>query len=380
MLKSYKTEINPTKEQIQKINRTIGTCRFIYNFYLAHNKEIYDKEKKFISGFSFSKWLNNDFIPNNQEYLWIKDVSSKAVKQSIMNGEKAFKKFFKKESKFPRFKKKNKSDVKVYLPKNNKTDWVVERHRVKIPTLGWTRLKEKGYIPANTNIKSGMVSTKAGRYYVSVLVEECEQNKPNEICNNPIGIDLGVKEFAVCSNERKYKNINKTKEVKKLKKKLKREQKCLSRKYENKKGEATKKNIQKQVLKVQRVHQRLTNIRTNYINQVVNEIVKTKPSYITIEDLSVRSMMKNRHLSKAISSQKFYEFRAKLEVKCKENNIELRIVDRWYPSSKLCHKCGNIKTDLKLSDRVYKCECGYEADRDFNASLNLRDAETYRVA
>ena len=307
-------------------------------------------------------------------------MSSKAVHKSIMNGEKAFKKFFKKQSRFPRFKKKNKSDVKAYFPKNNKTDWEVERHRVKVPTLGWIRLKEKGYIPTNSNVKSGTISIKAGRYYISVLVEEHESNKPNEIYNNPIGIDLGVKEFAICSDGNKYKNINKTKEVKRLEKKLKREQRCLSRKYGNKKGVATKKNIQKQLLKVQRIHQRLANIRTDYINQVVSEIVKTKPSYITIEDLNIRSIIKNKHLSKQIISQKFYEFRTKLEAKCKENNIELRIVDRWYPSSKLCHECGCIKHDLNLSDRVYKCECGYEADHDFNASLNLRDVETYRIA
>ena len=154
MLKSYKTEINPTQEQKQKINRTIGTCRFIYNFYLAHNKEIYEKESRFVSGYDFSKWLNNKFIPNNPEYLWIKDVSSKAVKHSIMDGDKAFKRFFKKQSRFPKFKKKGRNNVKAYFPKNNKTDWLIERHRLKIPTLGFVQLKEKGYIPTNAKVMS----------------------------------------------------------------------------------------------------------------------------------------------------------------------------------------------------------------------------------
>ena len=202
-----------------------------------------------------------------------------------------------------------------------------------------------------------------------------------------LGIDLGVKEFAVVSNGIVKKNINKTTKVKRFEKQLKREQRCLSRKYENLKkrnqkgkGEATRNNIQKQMLKVQKLHHRIEKIRTNYIHQCVNEIVKTKPSYIAIEDLNVKGMMKNRHLSKAVASQKFYEFRRKLEVTCKELGIELRLVDRWYPSSKLCNKCGRIKKDLKLSDREYLCECGYCADRDYNASLNLRDAKTYKIA
>ena len=390
LLKSYKTEINPTNEQKLIIHRTIGVCRYLYNFYLAHNKEVYEQEKKFISGMDFYKWLNNVYLKENPEYLWIKEVSSKATKQSVMNADKAFRRFFKGQSRFPRFKKKNKSDVKMYFVKTDaKTIIPCERHRIKIPTLGWMRLKEKGYIPIKSSthtIKSGAVSYHAGRYYVSVLVEE----KPKEIAkpvNKGLGIDLGIKDFMIASNGITKKNINKTASMKKLEKKLKREQRCLSRKYEdlkkrnNKiKGGATRQNIQKQVLKVQKLHQRIDNIRTDYINKCVNEVAKTKPSYITIEDLNVKGMMKNRHLSKAVSSQKFYEFRTKLEVKCKELGSELRIVDRWYPSSKLCHKCGRIKKDLKLSDRKYICECGYHADRDFNASLNLRDSKTYKIA
>ena len=375
-------------EQIQKINQTIGTCRFIYNFYLAHNKETYEKEKKFVSGMDFSKWINNEFIPNNKNYKWIKEVSSKSVKQSIMNAEKAFKRFFKHQSGFPGFKKKGKSDVKMYFVKtDSKVIIPCERHRIKIPTLGWVRIKEKGYIPTNSEthtIKSGSVSCRAGRYYVSVLVEEIQKDQP--ILNDfGIGIDLGIKEFAITSNGIIKKNINKTATVRKLEKQLKREQRCLSRKYDDykkrkKKGEATRQNIQRQQLKVQKLHQQIENNRTDYVNKCVNEIVKTKPSYITIEDLNVSGMMKNRHLSKAVASQKFYEFRTKLETKCKENGIELRVADRWYPSSKLCHECGCIKKDLKLSDREYNCDCGYHTDRDYNAALNLRDAKTYKIA
>ena len=271
----------------------------------------------------------------------------------------------------------------MYFVKNNPKDCRCERHRLNIPTLGWVRIKEKGYIPITKDgwkIKGGTVSIKAGRYYVSVLVE-IPDAKIADNSNDGIGIDLGLKDLAIVSNGKTYKNINKSARIKKLEKKLRREQRCLSRKYENlKKGESTQKNIQKQKLKVQSLHHKIDNIRTDYINKSIAEIVKTKPSYITIEDLNVSGMMKNRHLSKAVASQKFYEFRIKLQAKCKELGIELRIVDRWYPSSKLCHECGCIKKNLKLSDRKYICECGYKADRDFNASLNLRDAVTYKIA
>ena len=202
-----------------------------------------------------------------------------------------------------------------------------------------------------------------------------------------MGIDVGIKDFAICSNNKVYKNINKTSKVKKIEKKLKREQRKLSRKYESlkirnkkEKGEATHQNIQKQIFRVQKLHQRLSNIRTDYINKTLSSIVKQKPSYITIEDLNVSGMMKNKHLSKAIASQKFFEFRTKLISKCKENNIELRIVDRFYPSSKTCSSCGEIKKDLKLKDRVYKCNCGLIINRDLNASIKLKNAKKYKTA
>lgn len=331
----------------------------------------------------FSKWLNNDYLPQHEELSWIKEVSSKSVKQSIINAYGAYQKFFKKQSKFPKYKKKGKSDVKMYFVKTDAKSIIhCERHRIKIPTLGWVRLKEKGYIPTTKSglvIRSGTVSKKAGRYYVSVLVD-VPQKEVERPTNQGIGIDLGIKDLAICSDKQVFENINKSKEVKRLEKKLKREQRSLSRMYENnKKGESTQKNIQKQKRKVQRVYHRLYNIRTDYINKTIAKIVKTKPSCITIEDLNISGMMKNKHLSKAISQQKLYEFRTKLINKCHQNNIELRIVDRWFPSSKICNCCGKIKKDLKLSDRTYICDCGYVEDRDYNASLNLRDCKDYQI-
>lgn len=383
MLRSFKTEINPTDEQIIKINKTIGVCRFIYNFYIAHNKELYENGEKFMSGRRFNVWLNNEYLPNNPDKIWIKDVYTKAVAKSMEDAYVAFNRFFMHKSRFPRFKKKNKSDVKMYFVKNNKTDCLVERHRIKVPTLGWVRLKERGYIPTSKDgfiVRSGTISCKAGRYYTSVLVDI--QKQDTEISNNfGIGIDLGLKNLAICSDGSIYHNINKTNNVEKVEKRLKREQRKLSRKIVVKrKGEVCRENFVKQKLKVQKLYQRLTNIRTDYLNKTIHSIVKTKPAFIVIEDLNVSGMMKNRHLSKAVAQQKFFEFKTKLVHKCKEYNIELRVVDRWYPSSKLCHDCGHINRDLKLSDRTYRCsECGYIEDRDINASLNLRDANTYTV-
>lgn len=384
LLKSFKTEINPTEEQKARIRRTIGTCRYVYNFYLGHNKALHDNGEKFMTGKSFSLWLNNEYIPDNPDKTWIREVYSKAVKKSIEDGCTAFTRFFKHQSDFPKFKKKGKSDVKMYFVRNNPKDCQCERHRLKIPTLGWVRIKEKGYIPTTKDgymIRSGTVSVKAGRFYVSVLVEIPDVNIDNN-SNEGIGIDLGLKDLAIVSNGKTYRNINKSAGLKKLEKQLIREQRSLSRKYENlKKGESTQRaNIQKQRLKVQKLHHKMDNIRTDYINKTIAEIVKAKPSYITIEDLNVKGMMKNRCLSKAVASQKFYEFRTRLKAKCDENGIELRVADRFYPSSKTCHHCGSVRKNLKLSDRIYRCECGYVADRDLNAALNLKDAKTYRIA
>lgn len=380
--RAYKIEINPTKEQALKINKTIGTCRYVYNLYLAKNKECYENDGSFMSGYDFSKWLNNEYLQDND--VWIKEVSSKAVKQAIMNGNTAFKRFFKGESRFPRFKKKRNQNIKAYFPKNNKTDWTIERHRIKIPTIGWMRLKEFGYLPSNPKVISGTVSKQGDRYYVSVLCEVADMDVAYQLSNEGIGLDLGIKSFAITSNGKTYKNINKTQQVKKYERKLRREQRSLSRKYENKKrkrGETATNgaNIRKNILRVQKAHAKLANVRLDYIKKIANELVKSKPMYITIEDLNISGMLKNKHLSKAVANQCFYTFKVYLTDKCKQYGIELRAVDRWYPSSKKCSSCGNIKSDLKLSDRHYSCECGCEMDRDYNASLNLKNALKYKI-
>lgn len=382
MRKAYKTEILLSDMQQQKVKQTIGVCRYIYNLYLHTAQEHYKETGKHLTGYDFSKWLNNVYTKEIEP--WIKEVSSKSVKQSIMNGDRAFKRFFKGVSQFPRFKKKKNQDVKAYFPKNNSTDLTVERHRIKIPTIGWVRLKEYGYIPTRAEVKSCTISCKAGRYFISVLCEEDAIRTDEAPEHDGIGIDLGISTFAVCSHHVEFETINKTKRVIQLEKQLKRQQRKLSRSYEQnkqrKRGEFCAKNRQKQQIVVQKLHARLANIRQQYIRYVVSTLVKTKPMYFTIEDLNVKGMMQNRHLAKAIAQQGFYTFKEWLLAKCLEHKIELRLVNRWYPSSKQCSSCGIKKAELSLSERIFSCDhCGTVLARDFNASLNLKHAKEYTV-
>ena len=384
MYKALKIELKLTKEQKIQVNKTIGTERFIYNEYVKYNQEQYELGNKFVSAFDFSKYINNVYLPNNPDKKWIKDVSSKSVSKAMVYGEKAFKNFFKGLSGFPVFKKKGKNELGAYFVKDNKKDFEFYRHKIKIPTLKFVRVKEYGYIPKNANIKSGTISKIADRYFLSLVMEVDDIVKTENKSIKGLGVDLGIKDTAVCSDGRIFKNINKTKKVKKLKKKIKREQRKMSRSIEYSKSNKIKlkecKNFNKKKLKVQRLFYRLNCIRYDYNNKIVNEITRTKLKYITIEDLKVSNMMKNKHLSKAIQEQNFYAIRTKLINKCKERNIELRLVDTFYPSSKTCSCCGEIKKDLKLNDRIYKCcNCGLEIDRDYNASINLEKAQVYKV-
>ena len=399
MLKAFKTEIAPTREQKGKIIRSIGIARFLYNHYIGYNKKLYrmyqrglldSYQKHFVSANDFDKYVNHKL---KIELPWINECGSKARKKALVNAETAFKKFFNGLAGFPRFKKKSYQYVKLYFPKNNKGDWTIWRHKLMVPTLKQVRLKEFGYLPVGATVISGTVSYVASRFYVSVVVDIDEKSKHNKdletayrTATDGIGIDLGIQDLAVVSDGRKFKNINKNSKVKRLEKRLRREQRRLSRKYESKKKKGGKTatasaNIEKQKLKVQKLHHRIDEIRKDYENKVIHEIVKQKPRFITVEDLNVKGMMKNRHLAKAVATQRFNCLLTKLKRKAEIIGIEMRIVDRFYPSSKTCHVCGHIHKGLKLKDRVYVChECGYTEDRDFNASLNLRDAKKYRVA
>ena len=383
MLKAYKTEILPNPKQALKIRQTLGICRYLYNLYLASNFEVYETlcSGFFVTAFTFDKYVNHVV---KKELTWIDDCGAKARKQAMCNAERAFKNFMQCKANRPNFKKKREQKVKAYFPKNTKGDWTIWRHKVQVPTIGIVRLKEKGYIPTKAKVRSGTISYKAGRYYVSVLVELSDIK-----CESPqgegMGIDLGIKELAVMSDGVVKTNINKTPRVEKLEKKLRREQRRLSREYEHKKkrGEKTaiySANIERQVVKIQRLYQTLTNIRVDYENKIIAAIVRRKPSFIVLEDLNVRGMMKNRYLSRAIAAQRFSYLRTKLTIKAKQVGIEVRIVDKFYPSSKKCSACGRIKRDLKLKNRIYQCECGLELDRDLNAAINLKNAPEYKIA
>lgn len=399
MLKAFKTEIAPNEEQKIKIIRSIGVARFLYNQYIAYNRRLYkmyqrglldEKQKHFVTANDFDKYVNHKL---KKELPWIDQCGSKARKKALVNAEQAFRRFFAGVSGFPNFKKKANQDVKLYFPRNNKGDWKIWRHKLMIPTLKQVKLKEYGYLPVGLVAINGTVSYVAGRFYVSVVVdidEKSKHNKDLESCyamqTKGIGIDLGVKDLAIVSDGKVFRNINKSSKVKGLEKRLRRGQRRLSRKYEfrKKKGGRTatsSANIDKQKLKVQKLHQRITRIREDYENKTVHEVVKQKPRFITVEDLNVKGMMKNRHLAKAIAAQRFNHLLAKLKRKAEMIGIEFREVDRFYPSSKTCHACGYIHKGLKFKDGAYVCsKCGYTADRDYNASLNLRDAGEYRIA
>ena len=384
MYKALKIELKLTNEQKIQVNKTIGVERFIYNEYIKYNQEQYELGNKFVSAFEFSKYINNVYLPNNPDKKWIKEVSSKSVSQAMIYGEKAFKNFFKGLSGFPVFKKKGKNELGAYFVKDNKKDFEFYRHKIKIPTLKFVRIKEYGYIPKNVTIKSGTITKIADRYFLSLVIEVKDTIKETNTSTKGLGIDLGIKDTAICSNGKVFRNINKTIKIKKIKKKIKKEQRKMSRSYEYSKANKIKlkelKNFSKKKLKIQRLFYRLNCIRDDYNNKIVDEITRAKLKYITIEDLKVSNMMKNRHLSKAIQEQNFYSIRTKLINKCKERNIELRLVDTFYPSSKTCSCCGSIKKDLKLKDRIYKCSnCGLEIDRDYNASINLEKAQNYKV-
>ena len=382
-----KVKLLPNNKQQTKMFQFCGAKRFAYNWALSKEKENYQNGGKFISDCELRKEFTQ--LKKMENFKWLNEISNNVIKQAIKDCCIAYKNFFNGKSKHPKFKSRKDStqsfyidNVKIKFTKTHvKLESIANSKRKNKQKLNWVRLAEKNKIPTNCKYSNPHVVFDGIDWYITVGINFEETKKLST--NKGIGIDLGVKDLAICSDGNIYKNINKTKEVKKLKKKKRRLQRSISKKYlNNKKGVRYNKtrNIIKSEKRLLKLNHRLTNIRNNYLHQVTSEIIKRNPSFITIEDLNVSGMMKNKHLAKVIQEQKFYEFKRQLEYKCKWNNIELRIVDRFYPSSKLCHCCGAIKKDLKLKDRVYKCDCGYVEDRDYNASLNLRDAKIYEIA
>ncbi len=369
MILSKKVRLYPTPLQEQKLWQSVGTARFIYNWTLARQEENYKNGGKFISDNDLRKEITQ---LKQTEFNWLNKVSNNVAKQAVKDACNAYKNFFKRLAEKPRFKSRRKSKPSFY---NDTSKLKVKKKLVLIEKVGWVKTAEQ--IPVDIKYLNPRISFDNKYWYLSIGIEQ--EEKHQELTDVSLGIDLGLKDLAICSDGIVYKNINKTRIVKKIEKRLRRLQREVSRKYDkNKKGKEYVKtsNIIKLEKKIQLLHRKLANIRKNYLHQTTTEIVKTKPFRVVIEDINVKDIMKNRHLSKAIAKQGFYEFRRVLEYKCKFNGIELVVADRFYPSSKTCSKCGNINKNLKLSDRVYKCECGLVMDRDLNASINLSNYQS----
>ena len=365
MIISKKIRLKPTKEQETQLWKSVGTARWVYNWTLERQQENYKNGGKFIYDNQLRKEITQ--LKKQEDYKWLGDVSNNVAKQAVKDACNAYKRFFKGQSSAPKFKSRRKSNKSFY---NDTAKLKVKNKSVLIEKIGWVKTSEQ--LPMNTKYMNPRVSYDNKYWYLSVSIEE-EFTQP-KLTDEVIGIDLGIKTLAVCSNGMEFKNINKTTKVRKIEKRLRRLQRSASRKYEmNKEGARYVKtcNIIKIEKKIQLLHRRLKNIRDNHLHQTTNAIVRTKPSKVVMEDLNVKGMMKNRHLAKAISQQKFYEFKRQMEYKCEKYGIEFIQVGRFFPSSKLCSNCGQIKKNLKLSDRVYHCDCGLHIDRDLNASLNL---------
>lgn len=370
----------PNNKQKTKLFQYANTARFAYNWALAREQENYKNGGKFISDGDLRKEFTQ--LKKTDDYTWLNNVSNNVTKQAIKDACEAYRDFFKGYTKFPRFKSKKHSVPKFYQDNvkiqftdtHVKVEGFATSKKKNKQKLNWIRLAEHGRIPTeNVKYMNPRIKYDGLNWYITVGIE-CKDSDTLP-SNEGIGIDLGIKDLAICSDDNTYKNINKSQKVKKLEKRKRRLQRSISRKYEkNKKGVSYCKtsNIIKSEKELLKLNHRLTNIRQNYLHQTTTEIVKTKPSYIVLEDLNVKGMMKNRHLSKAVQQQCFGEFRKQIEYKSAWNNIPIIIADRFFPSSKLCSCCGNIKKDLKLSDRIYKCECGNVIDRDYQASLNLK--------
>ena len=369
----------PNNKQKTKLFQYANIARFAYNWALGREQKNYKSGGKFLSDVDLRKEFTK--MKQTQEYKWLNDVSNNVAKQAIKDACDAYKRFFEGLVRLPKFKSRKKStpsfyqdSLKIQFSETHvKVEGFATSRKKNKQKLNWIRLAEHGRVPTDCKYSNPRIKFDGLNWWITVGIEYPDSVVASE--NEGVGIDLGIKDLAICSDGNKYKNINKSNEVKKLEKKKRRLQRSISRSYEkNKKGKEYCKtnNVIKKEKLLLKLYHRLTNIRQNHLHQTTSEIVKREPSFICIEDLNVSGMMKNRHLSKAVQEQCFYEFRRQIEYKSVWNNIPVIIADRFFPSSKLCSCCGTIKKDLKLSDRIYKCECGNVIDRDYQAALNLK--------
>ena len=387
MIKTIRVMLIPNNKQKTKLFQYANTARFAYNWALGKEQENYKNGGKFISDGDLRKEFTQ--LKKTNDYFWLNNVSNNVTKQAIKDACEAYRNFFKGYTKFPRFKSKKHSVPKFYQDNlkiqftdtHVKVEGFANSKKKNRQKLNWIRLAEYGRIPTDCKYYNPRIKYDGLNWWITVGVDCKPINNISK--TNGVGIDLGIKDLAICSDGNTYKNINKTKKVKQLEKRKRRLQRSVSRKYEkNKNGGSYCKtsNIIKSEKELLKLNHRLTNIRHDYIHQTTSKIIQRKPSYITIEDLNVKGMMKNKHISKSVQQQCLYEVARQLQYKCSWNGIELRQVSKWYPSSKTCHECGYINKELKWYHRTYKCPiCGYVEDRDYNASLNLRDMNEYKI-
>ena len=381
LIKTIKVMLVPNNKQKSRMFQYANANRYIYNWTLEQQKSNYENGGKFISDGDLRKKLTQ--LKKTEEYGWLNSVSNNVTKQSVKDACDSYKRFSKGLSQFPRFKSKKRTkpsfyqdNIKIKFTNTHvKFEGFTSSKKKNKQKLNWVRLAEKNHIPTDCKYYNPRVTFDGINWWITVGIDYEEST--NTPTNDGIGIDLGIKDLAICSDGNTYKNINKTSKLKKLNKKKRRLQKQVSRKYEmNKKGGncyCKTNNIKKLEHKLLKLNHRISNIRNNYQHQVTSEIIKREPSFIALEDLNVKGMMKNKHLSKAIQEQGLYEFKHKISYKAEWNNVKIIEVPRFFPSSKTCSYCGSYKGNLKLSERTYKCEsCGIELDRDYNASLNLK--------
>lgn len=384
-----KIRLKPTPKQEILFWKSAGVARWAYNYFLSEQERVWKEYlangktgAKSVCEGAVRKHINH--VLKKTTHTWLSEVGSNVMKQAVKDANTAYQAYFKGISEKPCYKSKHKSKPSFYVNYESLSRRNGGFHGEKIGLVKTSEPLPK--LPKGKKYSNPHISFDGKYWYLSVGYEVSE--KKRKLTGESIGIDLGIKDLAICSNGKTYKNINKSHQVRKLEKVLKREQRKLSRMQErnlscykivgNKRIPVFIKpleecrNFQKQKRRIKLRHRKLTNIRNNYLHQTTTEIVKTKPSRIVMERLNVKGMMKNRHLAKAIQKQKFYEFKRQIAYKCQKNGIEMVEVPTFYPSSKTCSCCGCIRRDLKLSDRVYRCnECGLVIDRDLNASLNL---------
>lgn len=365
MILGQRVRLRPTKEQELQLWKSSGTARWAYNWALDRQEKNYTNGGNFLSDNDLRKEVTQ--LKKTEDFSWLNEVSNNIPKQAIKDACDAYKKFFKHLADKPKFKSRRKSKPSFY---NDTMKLKVKRGVVLVEKVGWVKTSEQ--LPIGEKYTNPRISFDGKYWYISVGTEQ--EQVIELLTDEVIGVDVGIKLLASCSNGMEFKNINKTQIVKKLEKRLRRLQRKVSRKYEmNKEGNRFVKtgNIIKVEKQIRMLHRKLNGIRNNHIHQATNAIVKAKPCKVVMETLNIKGMLKNRHLSKAIAQQKLYDFKLKLQYKCEKRGIELVEADKWFPSSKMCSVCGAIKQDLKLSDRLYKCGCGLVIDRDFNASINL---------